>query len=179
MAKRHVCARPTAPCPTLEPAGSRTPGRALTPPRVDRRAFLAAIAAALTPLAAEAQSAGRIHRVGLLTPAAGQYDVSLFREGLRRLGYVEGANLFLDVRSAEGELDRLPSLASDLVKTRPDVIVAVNTPGARAAIVATKTVPIVMTIVGDPLAMGFVNNLARPGGNVTGVLLDLPEISRQ
>ena len=138
---------------------------------MDRRRFLLTSVAGVVaePLAATAQPAGKTYRVGLLTPAAGQYDVSLFREGLRRLGYVEGANLFLDVRSAEGELDRLPSLASDLVKTRPDVIVAVNTPGARAAIGATKTVPIVMTIVGDPLAMGFVNNLAHPGGNVTGV----------
>lgn len=141
---------------------------------MDRRRFLeSAVAVGLSawvaPLAVEAQPAGKTYRVGLLTPAAGQYNMSLFREELRRLGYAEGANLFLDVRSAEGELDRMPSLASDLVKTRPDVIVAVNTPGARAAIAATKTIPIVMTIVGDPLAMGFVSNLAHPGGNVTGV----------
>ena len=137
---------------------------------MDRRAFLAAVVGGTAvPVAAKAQPAGKTYRVGLITPAAGQFDVSLFREGLRRLGYAEGANLFLDVRSAEGELDRLPSLASDLVKTRPDVVVAVNTPGARAAIAATKTIPIVLTIVGDPLAMGFVSNLAHPGGNVTGV----------
>src|SRR5262249_25471228 len=69
----------------------------------------------------------------------------------------------------EGELGQLPTLATDLVKTRPDVIVAVNTPGTRAAMAATPTIPIVMSEVGDPVAMGFVSNLASPGGNVTGV----------
>ena len=122
------------------------------------------------PLVAEAQQpTAKVHRLGLLTPAAPQWDTRVFREAMRGLGYIEGSNLILDVRSAEGELDQLPSLAIDLVRARPDVIVAVNTPGTRAAIGATKTIPIVMSVVGDPVATGFVSNLAHPGGNVTGV----------
>jgi putative tryptophan/tyrosine transport system substrate-binding protein len=138
---------------------------------VDRRAFLFMVGGSIVaaPLIGEAQQAGRVYRLGLLTPAAPQWDTKVFREALHGLGYIEGSNLILDVRSAEGELDQLPSLATDLVRTRPDVIVAVNTPGTRAAIEATKTIPIVMSVVGDPVATGFVSNLARPGGNVTGV----------
>jgi putative ABC transport system substrate-binding protein len=105
----------------------------------------------------------------VLTPSARQWKAKAFPEGLRPLGYDEGANIVLDVRSAEGELHQLPLMATELVKTRPDIIVAVNTPGTQAAIVATKTIPIVMAVVADPVASGFVTNLARPGGNLTGV----------
>jgi putative ABC transport system substrate-binding protein len=138
---------------------------------MDRRGFLLTSVACVlaAPVAGEAQQAAKVYRLGLLTPAAPQWDTREFREALRGLGYIEGANLILDVRSAEGELDQLPLLATDLVRARPDVIVAVNTPGTRAAIGATKTIPIVMSVVGDPVATGFVSNLARPGGNVTGV----------
>lgn len=85
------------------------------------------------------------------------------------LGHQQDRNLRLLLRSADGKLDRLPALASELVEARVDVIVAVSTPGVRAAIEATKQIPIVMTQVGDPVARGFVSNLARPTGNVTGV----------
>lgn len=118
------------------------------------------------PFAADAQPAGS-HRVGVLVPQS--WDERAFRQALTALGYHEDANLLLDVRSAEGRLDRLPSLASELVGARPHVIVAMNTPGTRAAMAATKTIPIVMGEVGDPVATGFVSNLARPEGNVTGV----------
>jgi putative ABC transport system substrate-binding protein len=86
---------------------------------------------------------------------------------LRSLGYDQGRNLRLLVRSAAGESDRLPALAKELVDAHVDVIVAINTPGSGAAIQATKQIPIVMAVVGDPVAMGFVSNLARPGGNAS------------
>jgi putative ABC transport system substrate-binding protein len=111
----------------------------------------------------------RLHRVGVLTPAPAQWEPAAFREALRDLGYVEGQNLRLEVRSADARLDRLPMLASELLVTGVDVIVGVNYPGTRAAMDATRTVPIVMVAVGDAVALGFVGNLARPEGNVTGV----------
>ncbi len=124
------------------------------------------------PVAVEAQQAGRaLQTVGVLTPQRleQQAAFSTFLETLRLLGYQEGTNLRVLVRSADGKLDRLPALAAELVAARPDVIVALNTPGARAAIEATKEIPIVITSVGDPVGSGLVSSLARPGGNVTGV----------
>jgi putative ABC transport system substrate-binding protein len=112
-----------------------------------------------------------VHTVGVLAPHD-QYrdrEYSAFVETLRSVGYDRDRNLRLLLRSAEGKSDRLPALARELVDARVDVIVAINTPGAAAAIQATKQIPIVMAIVGDPVAMGFVSNLARPGGNVTGI----------
>jgi len=91
------------------------------------------------------------------------------RQHVPQMADVEGQNLVLGIHSAEGALDRLPSLARELVNSRPTVIVAVNTPGTQAALSATDSIPIVMIAVGDPIAMGFVSNLARPGGHVTGV----------
>jgi putative ABC transport system substrate-binding protein len=135
-----------------------------------RRHFIATALAALeaSRLAVAAPGA-QVYRVGILTPSPQQWEPKAFREALARHGYVEGRNLVLDVRSADGRLDRLPMLATALVAARPDVIVAVNTPGARAAIAATKSIPIVMAVVGDPVGSGFVRSLAHPGGNVTGV----------
>ena len=122
------------------------------------------------PLAAEAQPASPgVHTVGVLTPHREDAAYPVFFETLRQLGYQEDRNLRLLVRSAEWKHDRLPGLAAELVKARPDVIVAINTPGARAAIRATTHIPIVMALVGDPIETGFVSNLARPGGNVTGI----------
>lgn len=124
------------------------------------------------PLAVEAQQAGQaLQTVGVLTPQRLEQQAAYptFLETLRLLGYQEGSNLRVLVRSADGKLDRLPALAAELVAARPDVIVALNTPGARAAIEATKQIPIVITSVGDPVGSGFVSNLARPGGNVTGI----------
>ncbi len=117
---------------------------------------------------AEAQVKGK-PRVGVLTPAERQWEGAAFREALRSLGYIEGSNIVIDVRSAEGKLERMPELAAALINSNVDVILAVNTPGARAAIEATKTVPIVMTAIGDPVGLGLVTSLARPGGNVTGL----------
>ena len=88
---------------------------------------------------------------------------------MQSLGYREGANLRIEVVSGENDLDRLPKLAADLIASRPDVIVAVNTPGTRAAMSATSTIPIVSAIVADPVFLGIVSNIAKPEGNVTGV----------
>jgi putative ABC transport system substrate-binding protein len=108
-------------------------------------------------------------KVGVLTPAERQWEGAAFRDALRSLGYVEGSNISIDVRSANGQFERLPALAAELIHSGVDAILAVNTPGARAAIEATKTIPIVMTAIGDPVGLGLVTNLARPGGNVTGL----------
>jgi len=124
------------------------------------------------PLAVNAQPARQaVQTVGVLTPQRleQQAGYPTFLETLRLLGYQEGLNLRILLRSADGKLDRLPALAAELAAARPDVIVTLNTPGARAAIQATKQIPIVMTSVGDPIGSGFVSNLARPGGNVTGI----------
>lgn len=121
--------------------------------------------------AVEAQPAGHAsHTVGVLIPHSRQaVGYTAFVDTLRQLGYEPDRNLRLLFRSAEGKLDRLPALATELVEARVDAIVAINTPGTRAAIQATTQIPIVMTIVGDPIGAGFVSNLARPGGNVTGI----------
>jgi putative ABC transport system substrate-binding protein len=110
-----------------------------------------------------------MHTVGILTPHRDDRAYPVLFETLRQLGYHEDRNLRLLVRSAERQHDRLPALATELVQARVDVIVAINTPGARAAIQATKQVPIIISVVGDPVGSGFVTSLARPGGNVTGV----------
>ena len=119
--------------------------------------------------AAEAQHRAKPFKVGVLTPAERQWEGAAFRDALRTLGYVEGTNILLDVRSGEGRLERMPELAAALVETGVDLILAVNTPGTRAAIDATKTIPVVMTAIGDPVGLGLVTSMARPGGNVTGL----------
>ncbi len=136
-----------------------------------RRAFLGTLAGGLlaTPLAANAQQVGKVYRIGLLSPTTPQaLGVQGFREGLRALGYVEGHNIVVEHRAAEGRFDRLPELAAELVRLRVDVIVAVVTQASLAAKNATKTIPIVMLAVGDPVGAGLVASLAQPGGNVTG-----------
>ena len=115
-----------------------------------------------------AQQADKVRRVGVLIPPA-TWPSDAFRKALRERGYTEGVNLVLDVRTASGKLERLPMLASELVSASPEVIVAVNTPGAAAAIAATQAIPIVMVAVGDPISTGFVSSLARPERNVTGM----------
>jgi ABC-type uncharacterized transport system substrate-binding protein len=121
-----------------------------------------------TVFSAEAQLRGK-PRVVVFTPAERQWEGAAFREALRTLGYVEGTNILIDVRSAEGKLERMPELAAALINSDVDVILAVNTPSTRAAMEVTKTVPIVMAAVGDPVGLGLVPSLARPGGNVTGL----------
>ena len=122
------------------------------------------------PLAAEAQQAAKVARIGYLTGslAASPHLPEAFRQGLRDLGYVEGRNLVIEYRDAEGKLERLPALAAELVALKVDVIVAGHTP-ALAAKQATRTLPIVFAAVADPVASGLVASLARPGGNVTGL----------
>jgi putative ABC transport system substrate-binding protein len=124
-----------------------------------------------TPLVAGAQPAARAYRIGLLLTGADTSWVEGFRQGLREHGYVEGKNVALDVRAAEGRAERLPQLAAELVELKPDVLVAAATPAALAAKNATRTIPIVMVGVGDPVGSGLVKSLARPGGNVTGASL--------
>jgi putative ABC transport system substrate-binding protein len=132
------------------------------------------------PLAAEGQQAGKVWRVGVLVPGvsagSGEY-IEVFRGGLRELGWIEGRNLVLDVRYADNRYDRLPALAAELVALKPDVIFAAAAPAIRAVTQATRTIPIVFETLGDALASGLVSNLARPGGNVTGISGFAPELS--
>jgi putative ABC transport system substrate-binding protein len=124
----------------------------------------------VTPLAAEAQPPGKVFRIGRLTLASPSTDdPDGFRQGLRELGYVEGQNLVIESRPAEGSVDRLGALATDLVRHQMDVIVAAGSPAIHAAQQATSTIPIVMTTDTDAVEQGFVISLARPGGNITGL----------
>ena len=139
---------------------------------VDRRTFIGGVASALlaAPLAAHAQQAGKVFRIGILEtiPAAqNAANLDALRKGLRELGYVEGRNLIIEYRSADGRAERFPELASELVRLKADLIVTRGTPAARAAMGATATIPVVMATMGDPRAM--VASFARPGGNITGV----------
>jgi putative ABC transport system substrate-binding protein len=141
---------------------------------IERRKFLATLgAAAAWPLAARAQQAGKLPVIGLLSSRSPATDVPLItvmREGLNETGLVEGRNFTTDYRSAEGQYDRLASLAADLVHRQVTVIVAIGgEPAALAAKTATATVPIVFAGGTDPVRSGIVANLNRPGGNITGV----------
>jgi putative tryptophan/tyrosine transport system substrate-binding protein len=132
------------------------------------------------PLAAEAQQAGKVPRLGILWPYSSSVAspfAEAFRQGLRDAGYVEGQNIVVEERWAEGNFDRLPSLAADLARRKVDIIVAASTPAVQAAKQATRTIPIVMTLVSDPVESGIVASLGRPGGNVTGLSLMHPELS--
>ena len=118
------------------------------------------------PLAVEAQQAGRVYRIGFLSPgrAANDTDLTAFLGRLRGLGYVEGQNLVIETRYADRDFDRLPALAGELVRLNVDVIVTITTPGALAAKAATTTIPIVMAGSADPVKRGLIASLARPGG---------------
>jgi putative ABC transport system substrate-binding protein len=140
-------------------------------------AFLVIVAILVVPFPGELQPAGRVYRIGLLSPTSQGFGVEAFREGLRTLGYVEGHNIVVEHRSAEGKFDRLPELAAELVRLRVDVIVAVVTQASLAAKNATKTIPIVMLAVGDPVGAGLVTSLAQPGGNVTGTSNQTVEVA--
>ena len=147
---------------------------------MDRRAFIAATLALLAaPLAAGAQAVGKA-RIGYLSgnpSPVTEKAVDAFRAKLRDLGHVEGQNLVIEYRYADGKYERLPQLAADLIRLKVDVIFAYGTPGARAAKNATRTIPIVFGVVSDPLAAGLVASLTRPGGNVTGVTPNNTELS--
>jgi putative tryptophan/tyrosine transport system substrate-binding protein len=125
----------------------------------------------VAPLAPEAQPPTHVHRIGWLVGTTLRRDrnVEAFLEGMRTLGYVEGQNLVIEYREAEGQYERFPALAAELVRLPVDVLLAVTTPAALAAKDATTTIPIVMMGVGDPVGIGLVASLARPGGNVTGL----------
>jgi putative ABC transport system substrate-binding protein len=138
-----------------------------------------AVGLLLAPLAAEAQEAGKTYRVGYMgnsSPSLESNLVDAFRRGLRDLGYVEGQNIVVEYRWAEGQYDRFPQFATELVRLPVDVIVTAGTPGTLAAKRATTTIPIVMAVAGDALGAGLVSSLARPGGNVTGLSTLLPEL---
>ena len=139
-----------------------------------RRVFLGALSACLlaAPSAAEAQQAGKVYRVGYLSAGSRESNEPLYQVFLRGLsgrGWIEGQNLIVERRWAEGRNQRLPALAAELVQRKVDVIVAVAEAAALAARDATKSVPVVMLLVGDPVGSKLVASLARPGGNVTGM----------
>ena len=129
---------------------------------------------------AEAQQTGKVPRIGYLSPTSPSVSptrIEAFRHGLRELGYLEGKNIVIDYRYAEGKFDRLPALAAELVRLKVDLIVTTGPTVTRAAKEATTTVPIVMATDTDPVGNGFVASLARPGGNVTGLSALAPELS--
>jgi putative ABC transport system substrate-binding protein len=136
-----------------------------------RRALLLMLAIIAAPVGGEAQQAGKVARIGVLCPiACDGPSVDAFRLALRDLGYVEGRTLVFEYRAAEGQVDRLPALAGELVRTNVDVIFTTwGTAPALAAKRATSMVPVVMAAAGDPVKAGIVPNLTRPGGNVTGL----------
>jgi ABC-type uncharacterized transport system substrate-binding protein len=136
-----------------------------------RREFIVVLAgvAAAWPLVAEAQRVGPAPRVGVLAQDLQPGLLETFQDELHNLGYVVGSTISIELRNASGRSERLPALVDDLLRLKVDVIVAVNTPAAKAAKNATKTVPIVIMRVADPVKSGLIETLARPGGNVTGL----------
>jgi putative ABC transport system substrate-binding protein len=139
-----------------------------------RREFIVALAGAagIWPVVGWAQQ-GKIWRIGYVSPGffvgPDHNLLEVFRQQLSALGYIEGKNLVIDKRAAEGRNDRLPTLVSEVIALRPDVIVAIATPAIAAAQRATSTIPIVMTPATDPIWSGFVKSFSRPGGNITGL----------
>jgi len=147
---------------------------------MDRRAFLAGVAGSLlaAPLAAEAQPAKKVYRIGFLdfiSPDVPHAYSKVFLQGLHDLGYVEGRDFVIEYRFAAGHKERLPELAADLVRADVDVIVTYGTPSTMALEQATQTVPIVFAAAADVVEKGIVRTLARPGGNVTGLQLHMDE----
>ena len=150
---------------------------------MDRRTFLAGITASLaTPLTVRAQQTDKVWRIGSLSPASRTSTefssrVEIVRQGLRDLGWIEGQNIHIEYRWAEGRIDRLPALAQELVHLNLDLIIAWTSPAALGVKNATRTIPVVMASAADPIASGLVKGLARPGGNFTGVSLMAPELA--
>ncbi len=143
-------------------------------------AVVLALGLLAAPLPAHAQQPARVPRIGFLSPFSPSENPlwrQAFRQGLRDLGYMEGQDIAIEYRYAEGRPERLPDLAAELVRLKVDIIVAESTPASLAAKQATATIPIVMTIVADPMATGLVSSLARPGGNITGMSLQFPELA--
>src|SRR2546426_7546979 len=128
---------------------------------------------------AEAQQPQKLHRIGYLSSTSLSAEASRIdglRQGLHALGYVEGKNIVIDYRFVEGNFDRLPDFATELVRLNVDVVVTTGSPATQAAHQATRTIPIVMTVVGDPVPR-FVASLAKPSGNITGLTQIAPELS--
>jgi len=143
---------------------------------IGRRAFIAGVAGIFSaPLSAQGQQSATIPRLGVLEANPG-FDTA-FHEGLRQFGYVEGKNIAIEWRWARARAERFPELAAELVQLKVDVIVATNNPAVAAAQTATKTIPIVMVLVTDPIGLGFVASLARPMGNITGLTIQAPELA--
>ena len=150
--------------------------------RMKRREFITLLggAAAAWPLAARAQQPGKMARIGFLgsaTAAGSAKSVEALRAGLRDFGHVEGRNIVIEFRWAEGKYDRLSDLVAELIRLNVDVIVTHGTPGTRTAKQATTTIPIVMAISGDAIATGIVTSLAQPEANLTGSTFFLPELN--
>ena len=148
---------------------------------MDRRQFIGIASLSLlpAPFAAEAEQAARITRIGWLSLNLANSTAHLreaFLQGLRDLGYVEGRNVVIEYRDAEGKLERLPALAAELVALKVDVILAPASVHVLAAKQATRTIPIVFVNSGDPVASGLVTSLARPGGNVTGLSVVIADL---
>jgi len=148
---------------------------------VRKKIFCLALGAMLSALSfsVEAQQTGKIPRIGYLSSLSASSDSSrndAFRQGLKELGYVEEKNVAIEYEFAQGKLDRLPDLAGELVRLKVDVIVVGGSTATRAAKNATKLIPIVMINVTDPVVLGFVVSLARPGGNITGLSNLAPEL---
>jgi len=146
---------------------------------MDRRTFLSALGLLASPLAAEAQQGGKVYRVAFLGNSTAALEANLvgpFREGLRDLGYVEGRNILIEYRWAEGKYERFPALIAELAALKVDVIVTAGTPAALAVKKTTPSIPLVMAAVGDPIGVGLVASLARPGGNATGLSAIAPEL---
>ncbi len=150
---------------------------------IDRRAFITIVSGSILapPLAAEAQPAGRVYRVGILGEAASDPSEArlwqAFRSGMRERGWIEGQNILIESRWAEGNSARLPQLAADLVRLKVDLIVtrgSIYTQGARTA---TSSIPIVFTMHADPEKTGHVASLARPGGNITGLSIQMTDLN--
>jgi putative ABC transport system substrate-binding protein len=142
---------------------------------IARRQFVVAlgVSALAAPCALFAQQSAKIARIGLLIPETASVESSRIeglRAGLRDHGYVEGKNIAIEIRSAEGDYDRLSELVAELAKLKVDVIVAFGSKAVSAATRATTTIPIVDPVMGDPVAAGLGTSLARPGGNVTGMV---------
>ncbi len=151
---------------------------------ISRRAFVASLTGGLlaAPLAALAQQAGKVWRIGILSTgfkemSGSNAELAPLLQRLHDLGYVEGRNVTLETRYAEGRPERFPSLAAELVSLKVDVLVASSTPGALAAKQATSAIPIVMVFVGEPVEVKLVDSLAHPGGNVTGLSLIAPQLA--
>jgi putative ABC transport system substrate-binding protein len=141
---------------------------------MDRRTFLGSVSCGVlaVPLGASAQQQGKVWRIGMLETVSRELNAAnldAFQSGLRELGYVEGRNLIIEYRSADGRSERFPGLVAELIGLKVDLIVTRGTPASLAAKRATRTIPVVMANAGEPVETGLVSSLARPGGNITGL----------